>query len=185
MLSVSLGEGSELRSMEPWQAVEFAEYVDRVRDHIAPRLPWVHSVVDTASARRFLQEMADSQARDGARLYGIYLEGKLVGGTCFRLFDAASGLCELGVWLGLDVEGRGLATQAARTMIDWAVEKRGMHRIQWLMAPDNAASAAVAQRLGMSYEGTMRGYIPQRTGGHQDLEIWSVLARDWVSPLKV
>ncbi|MFF2535351.1 GNAT family N-acetyltransferase [Streptomyces cyaneofuscatus] len=176
MLSVSLGEGGELRATEPWQAPEFAAYVDRTRDHLAPWLPWVHSVTDTASARRFLQEMADSQARDGARLYGIHLDGRLVGGTCFRLFDAATGLCELGVWLGPDVRGRGLATRAARKMTDWAVEERGMRRIQWLVAPDNAASISVAQRLGMSYEGTLRGYLPQEGGGRQDLEVWSMLA---------
>ncbi|MFI7238657.1 hypothetical protein [Streptomyces cyaneofuscatus] len=79
MLSVCLGEGGELRATEPWQAAEFAAYVDRARDHLAPWLPWVHPVTDTASARRFPQEMADSQARDGARRLVMSYEGTLRG----------------------------------------------------------------------------------------------------------
>ncbi|MFI0357698.1 hypothetical protein [Actinomadura sp. 9N407] len=40
MFAVPLGEGAELRPLEPWQAAEFLDHVVRVRDDIAPWIPW-------------------------------------------------------------------------------------------------------------------------------------------------
>lgn len=50
-----LSPGAELRPLEPWQAAEFAAHVAAARDHLAPWLPWARTVVDTESARAFLQ----------------------------------------------------------------------------------------------------------------------------------
>jgi ribosomal-protein-serine acetyltransferase len=78
--------------------------------------------------------------------------GDLVGGTLFRAFDAEAGVCEVGVWLAPQAEGRGLVTRAVRHMLDWAIRVRGIRRVEWRTDPDNARSRAVAQRLGMTLE---------------------------------
>src|ERR1700754_2706992 len=102
MLGVSLGDGAERRALEPWLAPEFAEHVDRARAHLAPWLPWATRVVDEDSACEFLQRYADDQAQDGGRVYGLWLDGTLSGGTLFRVFDVRFGVCEIGVWLDPD-----------------------------------------------------------------------------------
>ncbi|MGH3392207.1 MAG: GNAT family N-acetyltransferase [Actinomadura sp.] len=178
MLGKPLGDGAELRSLEPWQAAEFAAYTDRVRAHLEPWLPWAHVVTDTESARRFLQRYADRQAADGGRIYGIWLDDVLVGGTLFRMFDAENGLCEVGVWLAPEAQGRGLITRAATIMIDWAVRVRGLSRVEWLCSPANQRSSAVAKRLGMTHEGVLRSVFPMN-GVRHDLEVWSMLADEW------
>ncbi|MTE18256.1 GNAT family N-acetyltransferase [Streptomyces sp. TRM43335] len=178
MLSTPLGDGAELCPLEPWQAPELAAYTERVRDHLAPWLPWAHSVTDEESARAFLQRHADRQAADEGRIYGIRLDGELVGGMMFRLFDAAAGSCELGAWLAPEAQGRGLVTAAASRMIDWAVGVRGLSRVEWLVSPENGPSVAVARRLGMTHEGTLRSVFPLG-GRRHDLQVWSLLAEEW------
>ena len=178
MLSTPLGDGAELRPLEPWQAAELAAYTDRVRDHLTPWLPWAHSVTDTGSARAFLQRYADKQAADSGRIYGIWLDGALVGGMLFRLFDTDQGSCELGAWLAPEAQGRGLVTTAARRMIDWAVGVRGMARVEWLVSPGNGPSIAVAKRLGMTHEGTLRSAFAMG-GRRHDLQVWALLAEEW------
>jgi RimJ/RimL family protein N-acetyltransferase len=170
-----LTDSARLRPLEPWQAEEFARYVDRVRPHLAPWLPWAHFVKDPDSARLFLQRYADTQSQDGARIFGIWADGKLEGGALFRVFDVPSGVCELGVWLSPDAQGKGLVTQTARHLVDWAFRVRGMHRIEWRVTPANTRSIAVAKRLGMRYEGTLR-QVFAFNGVRQDLEIWALLA---------
>ncbi|MER6591684.1 GNAT family protein [Micromonospora purpureochromogenes] len=178
MLFRSLTERATLHPLEPWQAAEFAALVDRARPHLAPWLPWARSITDQASAHEFLQRYADAQARDTGRIYGLRLDGNLVGGTLFRVFNAVSGVCEIGVWLAPEAEGQGLITRAVEAMIDWAVHERGMSRIEWLTVPANHRSQAVARRLGMRRDGVLRQAFP--LGGERyDVEVWSLLAAEW------
>lgn len=172
------GDGAELRPLEPWQAEEFLAHMDRGRDFIGRYVGLPDITADLDSARSWLQAYADKAAADTGRLYGIRLDGRLVGGVLLRAFDAAAGTCEVGCWLEPDAAGRGLVTRAVRVVIDWAIETRGIHRVEWLVAPENTPSVNVAKRLGMSREGLQRENDPYR-GVRQDTEIWSVLAPEW------
>ena len=174
MLTHDLGGGAELRALEPWQAEEFAAYVEEQRPHLRPWLPWAVSVCDERSAREFLQRYADRQACDEGRIYAIWDAGRMVGGTLFRVFDAAGGMCEIGVWLSADAVGRGLVTRAARAMVDWAVQERGIRRVEWHCVPENLPSRAVAERLGMTLEGVQRQAF-EHDGRLWDVELWALV----------
>lgn len=179
MFAISLGEdGAELRPLEPWRAEEFLAHMDRGRDYIGEYVGLPSVNTDLESARAFLQVYAEKQAADGGRIYGIWLDGKLVGGVMFRLFDATAGTCETGCWLEPSVAGRGLVTRACRVLIDWAVNERGIHRVEWQVSSENTASINVAKRLGMTRDGVLRESYPYR-GVRQNTEIWSVLAPEW------
>jgi ribosomal-protein-serine acetyltransferase len=172
-----IGDKAELRPLEVWQAEEFAAHLDRAREHIRP---WVGPafVTDTVEgARATLQRYADQAAADGGRLYGIWLNGVLVGGVMFVAFSAATRTCELGCWLEPAGEGRGLVTAAADVLLRWAFTERGLHRAEWRCRADNHRSAAVAERLGMTCEGVLRE--AWLNGGElHDKQIWAVLAPD-------
>ena len=177
MFKVDLGGGAELRPLEPWQAEEFLAHMDRARETVDPWIPWATLSTDARSARRTLQRYADKAARDEARIFGIWLDGTLVGGTMFVSFDIVSGTCEVGCWLEPAGTGKGLVTKATRVLVEWALRERGMSRVEWHCRPDNAASSAVAKRLGMHLDGTMRSSFPYR-GVRHDTEVWSLLSSD-------
>ena len=176
MLSRAL-TGAEMRALEPWQAAEFAAYTDAHRAELVDTIPWAETVVDEETARTFLQRYADGAARDERRIYGLYVDGTMVGGTLFRVFDLACSTCEIGVWLSAEARGRGLVTEAVRAMVDWAMGVRGIHRVEWRCSPDNTAISAVARRLGMQREGVLRESFPHR-GRAEDVEVWALLASE-------
>jgi ribosomal-protein-serine acetyltransferase len=178
MLSLPLAEGAELRALEPWHAADLAEHFDRSRAHLARWLSLAERIVDEDSARAYIQAYADRAARDDGRLYGIWVDGDLRGGTLFRVWNTVMGTCEVGVWLDPDVTGRGLVTRAVTHMIDWAVCVRGMSRVEWQAASNNERSIAVAQRLGMSRDGVLR-QATVINGTRLDVDVWSVLAGEW------
>ncbi|MFE3884827.1 GNAT family N-acetyltransferase [Streptomyces lydicus] len=179
MFAISLGDdGAELRPLEPWHAGEYLAHMDRGREYIGRSIALPDRATDLASATALLQLYADKTAADSGRLYGIWLDGVLVGGVLFRTFDTESGNCEVGCWLEEAAVGRGLITRAIRVLIDWAVGERGMHRVEWIASSSNTASINVAKRLGMVREGVLRESNPYR-GVRHDMEIWSVLAGDW------
>ncbi|MGV9253975.1 GNAT family N-acetyltransferase [Streptomyces sp. NPDC003697] len=178
MYAISLGDDAELRPLEPWHAEEFLAHLDRGRDFVTRHVPFGSTATDADSARAVLQSYADKRAADTGFLHGLWLHGTLVGGLLFRVFDAATGTCELGCWLEPAGTGRGLVTRGARVLIDWAFDERGMHRVEWCASSANAPSVAVARRLGMTRDGVLRAHYPYR-GVRQDIEVWSVLAPEW------
>jgi ribosomal-protein-serine acetyltransferase len=178
MLSLDLGDGLALTTLEPWQAAEFAAFVAAERDHLAPWLPWATSIDSEELARAFLQRYADRTAADGPRIYALRADGRMIGGTLFRIFEPAGGVCEVGVWLAADAQGKGHVTRATAAMLDWALLERGLHRAEWHCVPENAASRRVAERLGMTLEGTLRESW-EHSGRMWDTEVWAVLAPEW------
>ncbi|MFG2133539.1 GNAT family N-acetyltransferase [Streptomyces sp. NPDC048751] len=178
MFTLPLGDTAQLRPLEPWHAREFLAHIDRARPNVDPWIPWATLSTDLDSATAVLQRYADNQAADTARIYGIWLDGTLVGGVMFTRFDGASGVCEIGCWLEAAGEGRGLVTRACRALITWAFEERGMSRVEWWVAAGNTRSAEVARRLGMTRDGVLRRRYPYQ-GVRHDSEIWSVLDEEW------
>ncbi|MBV1936813.1 MULTISPECIES: GNAT family protein [Streptomyces] len=179
MYAISLGDdGAELRPLEPWHAQEFLAHLDRGREFVQQYIPFGSRATDTESARELLQAYADKKAADTGSLHGVWLDGKLVGGVLFRVFDAENNTCEVGCWLEPAAAGRGLITRAVGVLIDWAVDERGIHRVEWHAASGNEPSLNVARRLGMSRDGVLRESYPYR-GVRQDTEVWSVLAGEW------
>ncbi|MEW1722508.1 GNAT family protein [Streptomyces sp. NPDC093109] len=178
MFALPLGDNAQLRPLEPWQAPEFLAHIDRARPNVDPWIPWATLSTDLASATAVLQRYADNQARDTARIYGIWLDSTLVGGVMFTSFEAAAGVCEVGCWLEAAGQGRGLVTAASRALIDWAFLERGMSRVEWWAAVGNTRSSESARRLGMTLDGVLRQRYPYR-GVRHDKEIWSVLRDEW------
>lgn len=178
MLSLDLGDGLALTGLEPWQAAELAAFVAAERSHLAPWLPWGAAITDDETARGFLQRYADGTAADGRRIYALRLEGAMVGGALFRVFEPAAGLCEVGVWLADAAQGHGYVTRAATAMLDWALSDRGLHRAEWHCVPENAASRRLAERLGFNLEGTLRESW-EYDGRLWDTEVWALLRHEW------
>jgi len=173
----TLSPQAELRALEPWNAAEFAAHMDRARDHIRPWVgpAFVTNGVDEAAAT--LSRYAERTADDGARIFGIWEDGRLVGGVMFTEFRAASGTCEIGCWLEPSAEGRGLVTAACEILLHWAFIDRGIHRAEWRCRADNERSAAVAGRLGMTLEGVLRD--AWKVGdSFYDTQIWAIVNSD-------
>jgi len=178
MFFYPLADGARLGYLEPWHADQFLASITGSFDHLAPWIPFAHKVTDIEYARTFLQRFADAHAQDTRHLFGIWQGDKLIGGAMFPTFDTTLGICEIGVWIAPEAQGKGLITASARYLIDWAIRERGMSRVAWHTDPRNARSRAVAQRLGLTYEGIKRSsHVVNEE--RQDGEVWSVLADEW------
>ncbi|TYB99414.1 GNAT family N-acetyltransferase [Micromonospora sp. WP24] len=178
MFALRLTSDVELRPLEPWRAEEFLAHLDRAREHIAPWVGPSFVATDLDSARAVLRRYADRWARDGGGIWGLWRRGTLVGGVMLVSFDVSLGVCEVGCWLEPSAQGHGLVFRAVRHVVDWAVQERGIHRVEWRTKPDNVRSIALARRLGLRHEGTLREVYPGPSG-RIDIQVWSVLADEW------
>lgn len=86
---------------------------------------------------------------------------------------------EVGFWTATEARRRGLTTEAARLVVDWALDPEGLGlvRVQWLGYVGNWGSLAVARKLGFRYEGMLRRFADQR-GVRRDAWVASLLPGD-------
>ncbi|HEU5251875.1 MAG TPA: GNAT family N-acetyltransferase [Solirubrobacterales bacterium] len=75
--------------------------------------------------------------------------GRFLGRTGLKYWPEF-GETELGWVLRPEARGQGFATEAARAVLDWGFEEFDPAYVTAMIRPDNSASTAVAERLGMA-----------------------------------
>jgi RimJ/RimL family protein N-acetyltransferase len=90
-------------------------------------------------------------------------DGKLVGSVSLDLHrERQAG--EIGYWIAREARRHGFAAAAARLVVAWAFDDLHLGRLEIMTYPDNAASQALAAKLGFRREGVLRGYLPAEPG---------------------
>lgn len=85
---------------------------------------------------------------------------------------------KLGYAIAADEWGRGYATDAVRTLTDFAFRVLQLHRVSAAIGPENAASITLVERLGFTREGVLRDHV-FTNGSWRDSVLYSVLEDEW------
>jgi RimJ/RimL family protein N-acetyltransferase len=109
--------------------------------------------------------------------------GELVGAVALTV-NREQNRASMGYWIGHPYWGRGYATEAARAVLDLAFAELRLRRVEATHFADNPASGRVMEKLGMSYEGTLRSHVI-RDGARHDLVVRGVLRSDWDGPTEM
>jgi [ribosomal protein S5]-alanine N-acetyltransferase len=103
-------------------------------------------------------------------------DGRLNG--AIGLMNIRDGIAEIGYWIGVPFWGRGYASEAARAVVRYGFEERGFHRIFAQHFTRNPASGRVLQKVGMTYEGLLRGHL-KKWDEYLDLACYGILRSEW------
>ncbi len=134
----------------------------------------------TADFRGYVRSL-DRGARDGTNLsWVIELRERLVGMiSASSIVHGAMRSASLGYWVGREVAGRWITPTAAALVGDHLLSPKGLalHRIQVDIRPENAASLAVAVKLGLREEGMKRRLL-HIDGDWRDHRSFAVTSED-------
>jgi RimJ/RimL family protein N-acetyltransferase len=89
------------------------------------------------------------------------------------------GVFELGIDLfdGAD-RGRGIGRTALSLLLKRLFHDEGAHRVQLTTDVDNTAMRRTSERLGFTFEGVMRSFMPS-IEGPRDYAIYAITREDW------
>jgi RimJ/RimL family protein N-acetyltransferase len=107
---------------------------------------------DRLQMGQWLQRNLDHQARYGFGLFSVILKdnGSLIGDCGLEMMEVdGAQVAELGYDFRSDCWNRGLATEAATAVRDYAFHVLGLRQLISLIRVGNAASQRVADKIGM------------------------------------
>jgi ribosomal-protein-serine acetyltransferase len=177
LLPLDLGDGLVLHAACAADAADAFAIVSAERARLREWLPWIDDTTDVETQARFLTGL-EQAAYDELGIYvAIRLDSCLVGFADVRRDRLGAG-GEVGYWLAAAAEGHGVMTRTVAALINLAFDALGLHRVQLQAATGNHRSRAVAERLGMTFEGIRREaeQLPER---FVDLAVYSVLTHEW------
>lgn len=116
-------------------------------------------------------------------------DGRVVGDLLLRVEDgwgqqevaaaAARTQAEIGWAFDPAVQGRGLATEAVRRLVDACFADLGLRRLTAVCFADNEPSWRLMERVGMRREGTFRADSLHRDGRWLDSYAYGLLREEW------
>ncbi len=109
------------------------------------------------------------------QVFAVLVGNQVLGSAELKLHGTSTG--EIAYAVHPRVWGQGVATAAARELLQLGFHGHSRHRIFGTCDPRNAASAAVLRKVGMRYEGTMRGTACIRDGW-RDSDLYAILEDD-------
>ena len=111
--------------------------------------------------------------------WAMEYEGQCIGSFSVVRCSDRNESAELGYCMGFDCWNKGLMTEAARAVIDFLFGEVGCHRVVIRHAVKNPASGRVAQKCGLTYEGTERASFLSRDGEFLDIACYAILRDEW------
>ncbi len=104
--------------------------------------------------------------------------GELAGQVALWGIDEHNRMAHIGIELRPAFRGRGLGLDAVRVVCRYGFALRGLHRLQMETLADNYAMIAVAEKLGFTREGAIRG-SSWMNGRFMDDVIFGLLAEEF------
>lgn len=137
---------------------------------------WAHAEQTVQRTFEYTSRRLDDFVRGRALPCAIRVDGALTG-YVELVIDPGASVGELGYWVDVAAEGRGVARDACEAVLDHAFGPARLARVEARIATTNLRSRRLAERLGFSLEGTLRGAHVVGTARY-DVAVYGLLAED-------
>ena len=81
--------------------------------------------------------------------------------------------------MGYAYWNQGIMPEAAKAVIDYLFSEIGVNRVGISHAVKNPASGRVAQKCGLTFEGTKREYFKTSSGEFLDISYYGIIRSEW------
>ena len=105
--------------------------------------------------------------------------GLFVGVTSLHHINWSVSAFEIGYWVRTSLAGKVYAKESVLGITDFAFELLGAQRMEIRCDPRNDRSAAVAQKAGYTFEGTIRHDMRERDDTLSSAYVFSMIRPEW------
>lgn len=142
-------------------------------------LLWVDTIKFVKDVENLIQEYDQRREKGTGISFGIWHQGKLIGYISYAYIDKDRRKARLAYWLDSDYQGRGIITNACKTLIEYGFNQLHLERIEVNCAEGNDKSKKIPERLGFTKEKVIKESELIRGGKLVDNHCYSLLKKDW------
>lgn len=139
---------------------------EQCQDPESVRWTTVPSPYSHADAHDFVASRAECWTSEAEWIFAVEYDGRFAGSVSLR--NEGDGRAEIAYGSHPDVRGvkpgggASVMERALRLLLDWGFTTLPLETVVWWAEKGNWASRKVAWRLGFSFDGTVRRWLPQR-----------------------
>jgi RimJ/RimL family protein N-acetyltransferase len=172
-----------LRAYRPGDGPALQRSVVSSYAHLHPWMPWARAEQNVDESELICRRFAANYLLGTDFILGVWLGGELAGGTGYHLRhgEPAAGNAEIGMWISAARAGQGLGSRALAALLAWGFTSWPWQRLVWRCDTRNLASARVAEKGGLTREGTFRADAFDVEGNRRDTHFYAILREEWVS----
>ncbi|MEI7576832.1 MAG: GNAT family N-acetyltransferase [Armatimonadota bacterium] len=169
-----VGKGVILRRTVESDARKVFEAIEESNEMLYPRMRWALPI---PSFNKTVESCRDAESQ--------WDRGDTLNYTIWTVADECLGRCslhhidwevpkfEIGYWVRISGQGKGIATEATRLLTEMAFNTLSAKRVSLWCAVDNIGSRRVAEKLGFTHEGLFRNDEVDALGRAVDMDVFA------------
>ncbi|HPM85983.1 MAG: GNAT family protein [archaeon] len=108
-------------------------------------------------------------------------DNQVIGGIALTALDDYNKTATIGYWIGEEFWNKGIMTEVAKKVIEFAFDKLDLRRINANAHTENISSNKLLKKIGFIFEGTrIKLDRVKSTGELRDTNIYGLLKENWV-----
>jgi len=149
------------RPLAPADAPDLVDAVAESSLTLPIWMPWAHAGYSQIDARAWIDQCQQGWIERSSFEFGIFdAQSNVFIGACgLNQFNHVHKYCNLGYWVRQSCQRRGAATQAVRTLSNFAFNELGLGRVEIVVGVGNSASLGAARKAGAIEEGVARNKL--------------------------
>jgi ribosomal-protein-serine acetyltransferase len=168
----------ELHLLTEQDAEALYQLVEQNRAYLREWLPWIDATQSIEDERMFISNTSMQYQSNQSSTYAIWYQRQIIGLIGYNQLDWPNRKVDIGYWLVAQHQGKGIMTRACRALIEYALDDLKLNKVEIQCATMNQRSCAIPQRLGFTYEGTMR-QAEWLYDHFVDLKLYGLLEGEW------
>jgi ribosomal-protein-serine acetyltransferase len=150
-----------IRAFENGDATSFVAAARESVETVGKWMDWCHADYSIEDARTWIESCQQNSAASTTYEFALVdpITGEFFGGAGVNQINTAHNFANIGYWVRQSRQGCGIATAAARLLIEFAFTELKLTRVELVIRPDNLPSRHVAEKVGATLESIARNRI--------------------------
>lgn len=132
--------------------------------------------------RTYLEIALEARAQGSRYPFAIFDKGSqtYIGSTSFGNYSKNDARIEIGwTWINRSLQGSGINRKAKELLLTYAFESLALMRVEFKTDFRNKQSRRALEKIGASFEGTLRSNTLMQDGHYRDTCFYSILKSEW------